>query len=75
MTGLEFINIDDNGELEEILRSIQIDFVAEKFCKIPDTDSLYSKMEDLILSFGYGDVDINDIAREAAEILGMKKKK
>ena len=63
MTGLEFIEIDDNGEIYECITKIQIDFVSEGYMKIPDVEYLSEKMRDLILGEGYGDVDINDIAR------------
>jgi hypothetical protein len=75
MNGLEFINITDNGQREKILKSIVLDFFAAKYCKIPDMKSLYAKMGDLITSFGYENADINEIAREAAEILGCRLKK
>ena len=74
-TGLEFINITDNGQREKILKSIVLDFFAAKYCNIPDTKTLYAKMGDLVGSFGYENTDINEIAREAAEILGCRLKK
>jgi hypothetical protein len=75
MNGLEFINITDNGQREKILKSIVLDFFAAKYCNIPDTKTLYAKMGDLVGSFGYENADINEIAREAAEILGCRLKK
>jgi hypothetical protein len=75
MTGLEFIEIDDNGEIYECITRIQIEFVSEGYMKIPDVEYLSEKMRDLILGEGYGDVDIEDIAKESAEILGMRLKK
>ena len=74
MTGLQFIEIDDHGELEECITRIQIDFVSEGYMKIPDVDYLCDKMRDLVLAEGHGDVNIEDIAKESAQILGMKKK-
>ena len=75
MTGLEFIEIDDHGELEECITRIQIDFVSEGYMKIPDVDYLCDKMRDLVLAEGYGSVDIEEIAKEAAQLLGMRLKK
>ena len=75
MTGLEFIEIDDNGEIYECITRIQIDFVSEGYMKIPDVDYLCDKMRDLVLCEGYGDVSIEDIAKEAAQILGMRLRK
>jgi len=75
ITGLEFIEIDDNGEIYECITKIQIDFVSEGYMKIPDVEYLSEKMRDLVLSEGYGAVDIEEIAKESAQILGMKKKK
>ena len=72
-TGLEFINITDNGQREKILKSIVLDFFAAKYCNIPDTKTLYAKMGDLVGSFGYENADINEIAMEAGRILGIKK--
>jgi len=75
MNGTEFINITDNGQREKILKSIVLDFFAAKYCNIPDTKTLYAKMGDLVGSFGYGNVDIEEIAKEAGEICGMRLKK
>jgi hypothetical protein len=75
MNGTDLLNITDKGQLEKILKAIILEFVAAKYCNIPDTKTLYAKMGDLVGSFGYGDVDINEIAKEAAEILGMKMRK
>ena len=75
MNGTDLLNITDKKQIEEILKSIVLDFFAAKYCNIPDTKTLYAKMGDLVGSFGYGDVDINEIAREAAEILGCRLKK
>ena len=74
-TGLEFLENTDNGELYECITKIQIDFVSEGFCKIPDVEYLCDKMRDLVLSEGYGAVNIEDIAKESAQILGMRMKK
>ena len=75
MTGLSFIAIDDNGEIYECITKIQIDFVSEGYMKIPDVEYLSEKMRDLILGEGYGDVDIEEIAKESAKILGMRLRK
>jgi hypothetical protein len=75
MNGTDLLNVTDKGQLEEILKTIQLDFVAAKYCNIPDTKTLYAKMGDLVGSFGYENVDINDIAMEAGKILGIRLKK
>ena len=74
-TGLEFLENTDNGEIYECITRIQIDFVSEGYMKIPDVEYLSEKMIDLILSEGYGDVDIEEIAKESAQLLGMRLRK
>ena len=73
--GLEFLENTDNGELYECITKIQIDFVSEGFCKIPDVEYLSEKMRDLVLCEGYGDVEIEEIAKESAQLLGMRLRK
>jgi len=75
MNGTDLLNITDKKQLEKILKAIILDFIAAKYCNIPDTKTLYAQMGDLAGSFGYENSDINEIAREAAEILGCRLKK
>ena len=75
MNGTDLLNITDKGQLEKILKAIILEFVAAKYCQIPDTKTLYAQMGDLAGSFGYENADINEIAREAGRILGMRLEK
>jgi hypothetical protein len=71
-TGMDFLSIEDSGELYERISEIQRKFLAEGFCKIPDIESLSIKMEELIYDSGYRDLEIYYICLEASKILGMK---
>jgi hypothetical protein len=74
MTGLEFINEEDNGLIFEIISELQRKFLASGYMRIPSVEEVSERMEELILSSGYSDISVETIFFESACILGMKKK-
>jgi hypothetical protein len=75
MTGLEFLNEEDNGFIFEIVNELQRKYLASGYMGIPSVEEVSERMEELILSFGYSDIGVETIFFEASKILGMKKKK
>ena len=75
MTGLEFINEEDNGFIFEIVNDLQRKYLASGYMGIPSVEEVSERMEELILSAGYSNIEVETIFFEAAQILGMKKKK
>ena len=75
LTGLEFINEDDNGFIFEIVNELQKKYLAAGYMGIPSVEEVSERMEELILSSGYSDISVETIFFESAQILGMKKKK
>ena len=75
MNGLEFISLEDCGEIHERIAMIQNNFLEEGYYKIPDDiDYLSVKMRELILEFGYANEELWMICLEACEACGMKKR-
>jgi hypothetical protein len=74
MTGLEFIDIEDNGEIFEIISGLQRKYLASGHMRIPAVEEVSDRMIELILSCGYADISVETIFFESAQILGMKKK-
>jgi hypothetical protein len=73
MTGQEFLQADDNGSAEDVLKPIVRQFVREGHHSVPDWAALAVMARALILKKGYRDNDIVEIAREAAIKNGMSK--
>ncbi len=74
MTGLEFLRIaNDSSKKAAILEPITIEFVAKGYKKVPNWANLGSSMENLIRERGLANVDIKEIALEAAIKQGMTK--
>jgi hypothetical protein len=75
MNGLEFINEEDSGFLFEIVNDLQRKYLAAGYMGIPSIEEVSERMEELILSAGYSDIEVETIFFESAQILGMKMKK
>ena len=75
MTGLEFLNEEDNGFIFEIVNELQKKYLASGYMGIPSVEEVSERMEELILSCGYSDIGVETIFFESAQILGMKMKK
>ena len=75
MTGLEFLNEEDNGFIFEIVNELQKKYLASGYMGIPSVEEVSERMEELILSAGYSDIGVETIFFESAQILGMKMKK
>jgi|GEM_PF-3589142 len=71
-TGHDFLQIEDNEDVYEILSSIRIDFYEEGYSNIPDVVKLYVEIEDMIMNYGYNKIDIVTTCRDGCELLGMK---
>jgi hypothetical protein len=75
MTGLEFLNEEDNGFIFEIVNELQRKYLASGYMGIPSVEEVSERMVELILSCGYSDIEVETIFFESAQILGMKMKK
>jgi hypothetical protein len=75
MTGLEFLNEEDNGLIFEIVNELQRKYLASGYMLIPSVEEVSERMEELILSCGYSEISVETIFFESAQILGMKMKK
>ena len=75
MTGLEFLNEEDNGFIFEIVNELQRKYLASGYMGIPSVEEVSERMEEIILSSGYSDISVETIFFESAQILGMKMKK
>jgi hypothetical protein len=76
MTGLEFLQANDNGEVAAeaaVLQPLVRQFVREGYHNVPDWGYLAVLARELILEKGYRDKDIAEIATEAAIANGMSK--
>ena len=74
MTGLEFFEITDKTEIQDILVLITTQLLHAGYKNIPDWISLSAAIEALIRKHGWSDMDIEEIALKAAIALGIKKK-
>ena len=75
MTGLEFLNEEDNGFIFEIVNELQKKYLASGYMGIPSVEEVSERMEKLVLAEGYAEISVETIFFEAARILGMKMKK
>jgi len=75
MTGLEFLNEEDNGFIFEIVNELQKKYLASGYMGIPSVEEVSERMEELVLAEGYAEISVETIFFESAKILGMKMKK
>ena len=75
MTGLEFLNEEDNGLIFEIVNELQKKYLASGYMGIPSVEEVSERMEELVLAEGYAEISVETIFFESAQILGMKMKK
>ncbi len=74
MTGVEFLRVEGTSQEHNTLEPIVIEFVAQGYKNVPSWSRLGTTMAELIRKNGWATDDINKIALEAAESLGMTKK-
>jgi hypothetical protein len=75
MTGLEFLNEEDNGFIFEIVNDLQRKYLASGYMGIPSVEEVSERMEELVLERGYAAISVETIFFESAQILGMKLRK
>jgi hypothetical protein len=75
MTGLEFLNEEDNGLIFEIVNELQRKYLASGYMGIPSVEEVSERMEELVLERGYAAISVETIFFESAQILGMKLRK
>ena len=74
MSILDFLKLDDDGKISEIIEGIRMDLLLEGYKLIPDCENIYHKITEVAFNFGYVDEPIDVIVRESCVLLGMKLK-